>query len=368
MQHSILSMEAPNGYINIYTNTESIKDDIINYFSPNIKFVQNECENSLFNIHLLLDENLDVGTKLNGTEKEFRLFGSRAEKESKFLTKGLKRRNGCLKEFFVPYDDPDTEIRFCGKEIMISGNKTPRVLREARRVIRDQILRKLNEKQGRINLHGSAMSCCGKGVLVMGASGSGKTTTVLHSLANRKADFMSGDRVDISINNGGGISIYGSLEPIHLDKRSLLRYEQLKDVAEFQFSSRRVKIDDGKRLIERKTLVDAFKCKYISESPLALVMLPKINQYQKQLKIEKVDYKYFSSVFKKNVFSLEDPYRPNWSDCFRYSKKSCEDTVYRIIKMIDVLQIPCIAVSGTFDDYINFLDTTAIGDIIKEYT
>ncbi|MGK7943571.1 MAG: hypothetical protein AB4058_03800 [Microcystaceae cyanobacterium] len=81
---------------------------------------------------------------------------------------------------------------------------TPNNHRQARlalmRVIRELAMNQCLPTNG-LFLHGSAFTINGKGIIMVGAKGAGKTTLLIHALRHKLSQYLSNDRVWVSVTN-----------------------------------------------------------------------------------------------------------------------------------------------------------------------
>jgi hypothetical protein len=103
--------------------------------------------------------------------------------------------------------------------------------KDVRRVIRDQIYIPFWESKGAIVVHGAAYAEQGQGVLVMGQSGSGKTSFYLGALVNnRKFTYLTCERT-LLVPEGDKIHLLGCPEAISIFPGTLLQFQQTSDIA-----------------------------------------------------------------------------------------------------------------------------------------
>jgi hypothetical protein len=357
-------LDTSAGWINISTNSEAVEQNLFDYFEPRFEMGQGHVDQAVIHISLLLDPGLNLGEQLDGAEKDVRLLGG-YDRKGEFLVMGKKRVQGKKREFFIRADAPDVKVTVEGKRILVVGTDPNRIARESRRFVRDHLIAKLWAKQGRPCIHASATAFQGRGVMVMGSAGSGKTSTVLHLMARQDHDLVSGERVFLSLKEEE-IIVHGSLEPLHLDLRSLQLYEDLRDVPLFSFCAPTVK-SPGEGLVERAVLVRAFGCEYVPACPLSLVLLPRVDNLRGSLKVEKVSWDVAGSLLmdESNVFSLHDPYRPNWIGVFHSPRRKVAEQVQRIVDRLNRSNIPCLSILGAFEEYIRFLGRTSLEEMLN---
>ncbi|RYX83089.1 hypothetical protein EON83_16185 [bacterium] len=118
------------------------------------------------------------------------------------------------------------------------------------------------------SVHAGMVSWKGSGVVIVGASGSGKTTTTLACL-DGGFDYLGEDQIGIGENEGGftGFSFYNTAR---VDAKHLQRFPQLSPYARHES--------------EQKTLLmlgELFASQLVGEAPLKMIVLPKVMPSEK---------------------------------------------------------------------------------------
>lgn len=95
------------------------------------------------------------------------------------------------------------------------------------RIIRSLMMRSLLKNQY-VYFHAAAISYRNKGILLTGASGKGKTSTLLHFMNNKHGFLIANDKVFIGVDMKKGPIVYGWPTVVTLGVGSLNQYDQLK--------------------------------------------------------------------------------------------------------------------------------------------
>jgi hypothetical protein len=343
-------LDTSAGVLNVSTDVEGIAKDLTGYFEPSLEWGWGHRDGAVTHIQLSLEPELDLSQEFDGTEEMVRLLGD--EKKPEFLVMGKKRVKGKQREFFIPAHAPDVKVVVQYERIIVLGNFADRIARVSRRFIREQLVARLWERDGKLCLHAGATAFRDHGVLILGSDGSGKTTTVLHLLAYQGHDLLSGGRTFVSLTEEGVI-LHGSVAPVNIDIRSLQTYTQLRDVSVFPFPSSPG--SSRKALVERSVLVKAFRCAFVPSCRVSLVILPAVDDSQAALRIEAMPWRVCGPILENSVLTHRDAFHPNWLDVVPNSPGRPTKQIESIISKLDEFEVPCLAISGSFEALAQFL-------------
>ncbi|MFF2328375.1 MULTISPECIES: hypothetical protein [unclassified Streptomyces] len=95
------------------------------------------------------------------------------------------------------------------REVVILGSSAHEVRLQARVLLRDQILQRVEHAAGSWVFHAAAVARGGHGVVVMGDRNCGKTTALLNLLGAGTHDFVTADRLSLTRNEHGRIVMEG---------------------------------------------------------------------------------------------------------------------------------------------------------------
>lgn len=237
--------------------------------------------------------------------------------------------------------------------------------RYALRIIREYCLRNA-ENNGGMMLHAASASVDGKGILICGNSGDGKTTTLCSLLLHANANYISNDRTILNIKNDEiiaspfplamnlGIGTFQALQnKINLEYQNLKRKPDLTDKYEdiFQkdwnneFIIEANWIRKDKIQLTTSEVEKAFDCKSSNSTPVKLMIFPKLSSGREKLKIYPIEYKEIKELIEKNIYTPNDPdFKNEWLGIRTVEEVSLIENVDNIIKHIknlDLYRVEC---------------------------
>lgn len=166
------------------------------------------------------------------------------------------------------------------------------------RIIRDIIYSYVSEK---VLVHGALCRYKGKGILIIGPKGAGKTTT-LHYLMHLGAEYVSNDRVFIEVLEGRIIG-HGFPLPIRVG------YGTINSFREYGVYQNVNKESEEKENFSISEIVGLFDVNYIASSEINLILVPMhLETGFKELKRNEV-----YEILNNNDYSGGDPkFRASW--------------------------------------------------------
>lgn len=218
------------------------------------------------------------------------------------------------KRYFIEYVNPETMYMYYDRR-KIKDYDILYIIRE--------IYVRLQENNYSLFMHGSSVEIDNNGIIILGTSGSGKTSLMyklLSSCDDLNTGFISNDRTFLTSDN--------SLEyfpiPIIASNGSLLNYEELRRFIITKEDYRKkiilTKKMDSKFPITSKELSEASKAQLIPRSPLSIILISNILlSSQGVFRLDKVNS---TEPLQENCFTPKDTeslrkewiYRRNISD------------------------------------------------------
>ncbi len=194
-------------------------------------------------------------------------------------------------EHFTLFVRPVTGIEVvCDRatgRILLCGERATEVALQARTLVRDQIFRQLEKREGSVVFHASAIELGGVGVAFAGARNSGKTVSLLAFLSTRSANLVSCDRVKLCTDQDRAtITMTGMPARCNIHRVTLKRDPFLRPLAH----EASIRYDrEGKTLVDAKSVVQLAGVAQIAAAPLGVVVLPEIVPGRASFSFERVD-------------------------------------------------------------------------------
>lgn len=205
-------------------------------------------------------------------------------------------------------------------------------LREIKRLVREQILYGSRESKFQIPLHSGAFRYNGKGFMVMGDKGSGKTSTIL-SMLHEGSDFISNDL--IFLKKEDGFYVLGTPESIRIGIGTAKQYKELESLIPNQFkelesnSLELWKVPKNiKTEIEWYELDRLFSTKVLTSwTKMHFVIFPKINRELIKPIVEYLDSdKLYEYLNNNNLSTYKgDAQNGPWLSSIKVDKKAILD-------------------------------------------
>ncbi|OLF15944.1 hypothetical protein BU204_18725 [Actinophytocola xanthii] len=188
-------------------------------------------------------------------------------------------------------------------------------------VVRGQVLMPWCSATATI-VHAGACVLDGRGVLVFGESGDGKTTTLLHLLVHRGAEFLSNDRVVVRAGPGGAVS-HGLPYPLTVGRGTAELFPELGPAPDTDVRAKIVvPLDQLSRLYGVRR-----------SAPVGLVVRPLLDRRVGPPSVEPVSAAVVRDELTGNVAAFRQELAPgNWSGLFAGGPAS-----EREAKVIDAL-------------------------------
>lgn len=216
--------------------------------------------------------------------------------------------------FFIIEDD--TKIVYLINENLEKGAK------DARRIIRDQMFTKYMESRGALVFHGACFSFRGDGYLILGQSGSGKTSTFIAAMkAKKKFEFLSCERIIIK-KELSRIKAFASPETITIFPGTLRSFEEISNLAKYSKDLDKQYERQNKVRIDWRDLFKAFNV-YPPETDVVLrsIFVPVYNPIITNIKVTSILNP--MNVLTENLLTTRDKNRPDflsWYPCFLNSE------------------------------------------------
>ena len=240
-------------------------------------------------------------------------------------------------EFYWEYSDNDLDVYFpetdtsgaiiisINKKIFILVTRVEDPLRKiyCMRIIRP-IIRSTSEHDGGILFHAGAVCNNNYGILIPGASSSGKTTLVLAMCYLLKGEYISNDRTILHSNNGG-LLVQAWPAPVKLGLGTLLNFDGIVDLLsrynlfrdqilnKRYFNGNSVKDlikyhSDLKLEITPLELKKIVSLRVISSASLKFILFPHLTTNSNSVNLYETDSKDTKKKLMENVCSPYDPF------------------------------------------------------------
>ncbi|WP_157954301.1 hypothetical protein [Saccharospirillum mangrovi] len=217
------------------------------------------------------------------------------------------------------------------KVIKLYNSDLDRGSKEVRRIVRDQLLVPYYESRGAIVMHSSAFCRSESGTLVVGSSGSGKTTVYMEAL--NRADsyrFLTCERTLI-IPEESKLLMKGIPEQINFFPGSFDMYEETrsltKGISQSDFWKRSYKIKTKWRKV-----LQCFGAE-VASGPVALkkICLPKY--MTSDLQAQEFIKASYRELVDSEVLTFNDTIRPNWLAWYVRDDTRCKRTIDMLLEM-----------------------------------
>jgi hypothetical protein len=205
------------------------------------------------------------------------------------------------------------EINNLTRTVNIYNQNIKRGATDIRRLVRNQIFFPFFRQTGGISVHSSAFSYNEKATLIIGASGSGKTSLFLAALANSyNFSFLSCECI-LLYPEDNKIRVLASPETITFFPGTLASFRETSDliktidVADFWKKDKKIRLS-------WREIFDRFDAKPPSQPVyLSKIIFPMFsNENSDEVLIEDLDRKTTCDLLKQNLISSHHPSRPNW--------------------------------------------------------
>ncbi|WP_144502500.1 hypothetical protein [Bacillus thuringiensis] len=261
--------------------------------------------------------------------------------------------------------------------------------RFALRIIRENLLRDA-ENEGAVMVHAASLGLDGKGILICGNSGDGKTTFLSSMLLYAGAKYMSNDRTIIRTNRDG--RMYASAYPLAMNL-GLGTYQGvrseldlcLEEVSRFHQFEHTLNKYQGLDWNDEKTIKDfwynkekiqlttvevekAFKTDSIQNIPISLVIIPRLSHEKKELVVKNIDFDEVEQLIIQNIYTPEDPdFKDEWLALRLGTKSELNLQVEKFLNKIKGMNILSIECGYNFLDIMRSSKGDFIKKLLKEY-
>ncbi len=224
------------------------------------------------------------------------------------------------------------------------------------RLIREFEVRK-RENDGYVVFHASLVENKGKGVMIVGNSGAGKSTMALTLCKYYGFNYISNDRIMVNIHENGTISAVPVIFPIRINYGSLITLGVEEKFSEWKLKLPKPNEDsdwknyngDKKLSILPKELEKYLNIKLSSETNLVAVLFPELVKDDDLIDVReegKLD------ILKNNCYSPNDPhFIEDWLGKRSISNESIQNNANSIINGLSNLMN--LSVNYTFDRYMD---------------
>lgn len=198
--------------------------------------------------------------------------------------------------------------------------------------IRDLII-KDQEQKGTLILHSTAAEKDGKGFIIAGSKGAGKTTTLMEFLYKYDCKMVSGDKVFLRV-SAGEITLHGWPDYTHIGVGTIRRFPQLiKMIKDYGITDIEDRSPSEKILIEPSFFNAHSNITYCKESlPLEYILFPEyMDTYGIQL--EKLDDA--DEYIIPNLEFKEDYEQAKWHNFIDYKNPKRENSINKLVEALN---------------------------------
>lgn len=230
---------------------------------------------------------------------------------------------------------------------------------QALRVIRELLLRTL-ENYGYIFFHSAAINYNNKGIMIIGNSGTGKTTLMSHLLNNLNSNFISNDRVFLKKENYISLRYFplpirlgiGTIKSIS-QLRSYISNHKLFRTQNTMFADKELNLvldkynvflDKNKIELTPLEFTKALNLNTIEKTVLNLIIVPNIIKESDKISIKELNSIDKNRVLSENCFTPKDeswinPWLIERNEPDIYYMKVAEKLIEYIIENIPVISV-----------------------------
>lgn len=246
--------------------------------------------------------------------------------------------------------------------ISILGARSGEVELQARVLLRDQLLRRLERARGAVVLHAAAASRAGKGVAVAGERNAGKTTALISMLMTKEYDFVTADRLTLTPGESHQpVRVAGVPARANIHAVAFSEGEPLEGLAA---TVDRATAVEGKILVGIDTLTGHFGVGVAPQTELRTVVFPRISPHAADPVVETVvDPEQVVGLVRQNLLEADVPGNSHvqWLDIplgrAEPDDARSEQILRRIAEHCDVVTF-----SGSHPDYVAWMRHRFGGD------
>lgn len=217
-----------------------------------------------------------------------------------------------------------------GLFLLLMAPGDPQLMYEPVRILREHFTKRL-EKRSTFALHAGAVRASGCAIVVSGAKGAGKSTTVLGLVETLGADFIANDRVYVTASDpieviswpttariGAGTAAGSPVLRRWLDPGSRYRYPQdpalrpeLERLGSDQ-SSQALRATTAKIELTPRELADAFAAELVERAPLGALVFPQIDLGNHGVTIDELSPDSAAEALAAEFLTPGDHSYPDW--------------------------------------------------------
>ncbi|MBL0388750.1 hypothetical protein JJB07_19295 [Tumebacillus sp. ITR2] len=216
------------------------------------------------------------------------------------------------------------------RQTVLLGDDTSHLAIEARAILKDNLLQRMEEANGSVIFHSSAVSFDGKGFLVVGRKGAGKTTTLTGALLRKEdASFVSNDFVMLDSAN----RLHGWPEPIGISDFTCKLFDMSPEQTEGLRTSK------GKLIIPYRDIPSRLHVMIAPSVELQAVVLP-TSDFTQPSGFYEVDPVEARAILEAECRTPHDPSRPHWLQYVEVDESALVEQAQKRID--DLLRCPLI--------------------------
>jgi hypothetical protein len=195
---------------------------------------------------------------------DMRVYRRRPEHHTATGTGGVFRRTR---------PDLEIEVDDAAGQVTVTGSTAREVELQARVLLRDQILQRIERSYGTVIFHGAAAARDGGAVLVLGDRNSGKTTALLTLMGRLGYDFVTADRASVRAPDAGtpivsGVPARANIHAVNFEPGQAL--DGLRHGVDWDAEV------EGKVLVDADALATHLGVGVTPSAPLRTAVLPRL--------------------------------------------------------------------------------------------
>lgn len=245
------------------------------------------------------------------------------------------------------------------RDVTILGSSADEVHLQARVLLRDQILQRVEHAAGSRVFHAAAAARGGHGLVVMGDRNCGKTTALLSLLGAGTYDFVTADRLSLVPDEHGRIVMKGVPARANVHEIAFAPGQPLHGLTDGVDWEGAV---EGKVLVDVQALTAHFGARAVARAEPALILLPQIDPTAVAPRTEVIeDGTRGRELIRRNLLEGDVPGNTHQPWLGLVTAGASRQAGVSVDTMLDRLTRQCrlLTFSGTYAAYTDWLATVA---------
>ena len=330
VKNTVKSFTFMDSTINIYIqDTENVYMKLEDLFKTHFSISDEIKEQSFANIYLKPSDSFDRVNEISKDHLFVENIVIRTSSASKFRLSADKYIRDKKTMYDCFHSDTVIIMETGSKDITIFCSEKSEI--QLIEFIRDLII-KDQEQKGTLILHSAAAEKDGKGFIIAGSKGSGKTTTLMEFIYKNDCKMVSGDKVFLRVSDGE-ITLHGWPDYTHIGVGTLRRFPQLiKMIKDYGVTDIDDRNPDEKILIEPSFFNNHSNITYCKDSlPLGYILFPEYMDTD-GINLEKLEN------VAENIIPIlefkEDYEQAKWHDFIDYRNPKRRESTYKLVEAL----------------------------------